>query len=389
MASENDPNGIVLFLGAGASSWAGYRTFLNFPAMFWPSGDEPSKLEVTDKERTLLKEIKSHLAKRRLAPTLDSYLAAIYDFQLFTSNSVSHTVLRERVLTSSVQWAGVQELRSLLMTIRDRICRLTAKHYREPLRKGPLDQIPRVYDFYQRLWDLAHGRLSVFTTNYDILPEYLFSNNPYFKSRRRGMDSGFSFDNGFPRFAESQLDGESDWPTFSAEEGQDGYSSGRVLKWHRLHGCVAWRHGGLGEREIYFDLRPTQSIPNFSERLCVSYRGHEEAYGRVPHSPAFRKLSEAVNQASMLVFIGFAFRDVDVMAVIGHSLDDVSRCGGKVPRVLVIDPQLTHSEALARVQRSMEAVAAPCIDWDENMFEIIPAMFPSETALNRIQQMNA
>lgn len=387
----SEQNSLVLFLGAGASSWAGYRTFLDFPAMFWPSGSDPSKLDVTDKERTLLDEIRGYLNKRRLPPTLDSYLAAIHEFQEFTSQSVSQTILRKRLLTSSLQWASIQELRQLLITIRNRVCRLTARHYRHRPNPRDPDAINQVYGFFDQLCGIPSSRLSVFTTNYDLLPEYLFSGCQHFKDQRpQGSLPPFDLVNGFPSLSDHwspDLPEQQPWVFQPSATVQSSAANRRVVVWYRLHGCVAWLHGGVGDDKIYFSLRDPEQIENFADKLCVSYPGHEQCYGLNPYAWAFQSLADAVVSARLIVFVGFAFRDTHVMAVIGRSLYELERANRRLPTVLIVDPQLTEQEVLSRITESQTAVAGPHAAWDKVNFEVLPVYFPDSRVCAKVKDL--
>ena len=383
-------NRIVLFFGAGASAWAGYKTFLNFPGMFWASGNEPAKLELTAKERGILDKVKIHLAKKHLSPTLDSYLAAIHEFKEFTDSSVSHTILRERFLTSSTQWATTLELRHLLMTVRDRVCRLTAMHYREPIAESAKHRIEEIYELFEALMDQSENKLILFTTNYDLLPEYLFSHHKYFAAHRGPYKApSFDFQNGFPSFADKKFEVSDDVDkrakfVEAPPDDPPGNNGSRILWCHRLHGCVAWLREGLKESRIYFDVRKPENVEHFADKLCVSYPGHEERYGWMPHANAFRCLAYSVVTAGTLVFVGFSFRDAEVIAVIGRSLHEADNAGRPLPRIVIIDPQLTLGEVRDRIEECLSRVAGPCIDWKKVDLKLLSELFPTAGLADRI-----
>jgi len=398
---------VIFFTGAGASAWAGYRTFMNFPSMFWPSGNDPAKLEVAEKERHLLKEMEVHLKKRHLPLTLDWYLYLIHQYQQVTSHIVSHTILRERILTGSAQWASVQELRRLLMTLKNRICRLTALHYRRPatleakIQQMGVDgvnldrkKIDTLYDTFRSVYGESVSEINIFTTNYDILPEYLFSDSEYFKALRGGDKSPFLLDNGFQGFDATSNFGEEKGRlilrgTASVEDEQDtGQEKPRIVV-HRLHGCVSWLHGNLGDEKIYFDMRDPVQIADFPEKLCVSYPGHEQLYGRRPYFSAFQALADSFRTARIAIFVGFSFRDVEIIAVVGRSLYSRVQKSSTFPRFIVVDPQLTVEEIRERISYAATATAGPTISWSNVSIKIVSATFPSDEATAGILELIA
>jgi len=383
---------IVLFFGAGASAWAGYRTFLSFPSLFWPAGTKPSELEATDREKALLDDLRLHIATRRTPPTLDSYLSLIRSYHAATSNLVSDTILRERLLKTSPQWAAVQDLRNLLLSVRERITKLTAAHYRNPPQVDD-SQVRLVFDFYEEIRARnSTGELQLFTTNYDLLPEYLFSRHKVFSGWRMRDErfaipeppfrlfNGFGSNTGLPDERQANLDG---WKTSldSRSErpiwvGIRPLGADQTLSCYRLHGCVGWLHGEVGDDNVYFDLQPPAQVRSFPDKLCVSYPGHEQLYGKNPHSEAFTALTVAIHQADTVIFVGYSFRDPEVASVIGSALH--SNGASRQTRFIIIDPQITKPEIEARLKRATEASAGACVEWSEISMRIIRTSFPTK-----------
>jgi hypothetical protein len=193
--------------------------------------------------------------------------------------------------------------------------------------------------------------------------------------------------NGFEDFEKRKLDDDKKQVFFMGTNGQAPSPANQTLEVHRLHGCVAWLHGPLKDENIYFSLQLPEVVPHFSNRLCVSYPGHEQEYGRHPHSPAYTALSQSVTDATVLIFIGFSFRDPDVISVIGKSLYDKSISQRETPVIIIIDPQLTKEEVMKRVDESLFCVAGPCADWHKMSIQIVNMPFPSEGLGSAIKEI--
>ncbi len=391
---------VALFFGAGASAWAGYKTFLTFPGLFWPSGKNPSKLEVTEKESHLLSEMKIYLNKKDYPLTLDRYLCLINEYKNVTNLSVSHTIIRDRLHSTTLEWASLQELRELLITLRDRICKLTAEHYREPISKNSKEDIEKVYEFFNIIFEKTNqNHIELFTTNYDILPEYLFSNNEYFKkirleflSEREKGDSKYKFiyDNNFEFFEEENDFNDSDRCIFKKPKNNEVNRAktelGRKIYCTRLHGCVAWLHGDIGDEKIYFRLTKPFEIDNFYSKLCITYPGHEECFGRTPHKEAYERLAKICKEVDSIIFIGFSFRDEEIISVIGNSIWFRKR----LPTFIVVDPQITKQEIIRRLYEARDKYAGPIPEWEELEKEniiLIMKKFPNDELSSQIKDI--
>ena len=163
--TKKQEESLCMFFGAGASTLGGYRTFLTFPHMFWPTSKEPAILNATDKERVLLYAIRRELERKKKALTLDEYLRILNDYNTVLQNIFSDEELRSRFSDSLLFFSRIQELNQLVQRAKTHICALTVQHYREPPSKLYYD---RMLSFYENIFK-HYRHIQLFTTNYDIV----------------------------------------------------------------------------------------------------------------------------------------------------------------------------------------------------------------------------
>lgn len=371
---------LTIFLGAGASTVGDYRTFLTFPHMFWPTSSEPAILTATDKERALLSSIRRELARKKRPATLDHFLAVLSEYNRVLQNILADEQLRNRFTDSLLFLARIQELNQVVQRARGHICELTVSHYRRPPSTGYIVRSARLY---KRLLD-AFGHLEIFTTNYDLVPEFLFSSNPWCKdllaawgvadeqnvrAEAMGLLSALrqaTFLNGFRDFSQAQQPCFGPWSR-EVYKSQDGESS-RLIELLRLHGCVAWYYQEHEQgKSVCFDVRPLESIKDVLSRLCVMYPGKDQSLGTDPHAYSFERLYDSCLRASVLLFIGFAFRDTDVIALIFTALRN--RPDRRV-KVVIVDPYVDSEDLKARIQEEGKSLALPILT-DFSLIDLI------------------
>jgi hypothetical protein len=172
--------------------------------------------------------------------------------------------------------------------------------------------------------------LPIFTTNYDLLFEDLFS--------EFGDSSKFTpkLVNGIPNCTK---DG-SIW----CEEEYKVQPAGIHL--YRLHGCVSWFWHPSEKNVVQYSRSDTLQHP--LANLCAIYPGSEVSLGLNPHVFGFRKLNELLLSCKIVVFIGFSFRDNDVI----HILLSANARREQSLKLVVVDPTLTSGSVIERLSNS-------------------------------------
>ena len=381
---------ITVIWGAGAAAFAGYRTFQNFPELFWPPREKRSVLQITTKEEILLSLIHKTLIKRKAATTLDSYLRVIQEYYTITEKLQSETILRDDLdFNQPLLWSNVTDLSSRLINLRNAICILTSKHYNDDslkelftnkeetspsvdvsLKKEFFNDCDNLIKFFQLIHNYQSSKLAVelFTTNYDVFLEHLF----WFKKEYNfnQIFEEWDFDNGFYvdeqayevdyKATDNNLKINGKIPWYIGDESQAVYckkmgdnfrkkaykktDTKHSLRVNRLHGFVGWIRANIGEKEIFFSIAPLKSFKSYHDRLCVCYPGHEDSLGNPPHIDSWRKFSIQLNKSHICIIVGFAFRDPDILNAIGRRLEISDRPF----RIIVIDPHISSKEPLLR-----------------------------------------
>jgi hypothetical protein len=116
------------------------------------------------------------------------------------------------------------------------------------------------------------------------------------------------------------------------------------LRLFRLHGCASWFYHHTGDEHIYYHRSEAaqQSVRN----LCAMYPGLERERGAGPHGHGFRAFYDVLQACELIVFIGFSFRDDDVMHVLLKALSE--RRGSL--KVLVVDNMYTAHNVQSRLE---------------------------------------
>lgn len=389
--AETGRRSLCVFLGAGASTLGGYRTFLTFPHMFWPTTTEPAILKATDRERSLLSAIHKELERKRRPLTLDQYLGILHNYHVVLENIFSDEELRSRFSDSLLFFARIQELNQVVQGAVARICRLTMDHYRRP---PELQYFQRVRAFYNFLFH-RYQDVELFTTNYDLVPEYLFSDNDSLVSarneawRRQGQEQDLAslaqqderlyreiqFINGFPGLSRVNAPNA---PNTDKHHWQrlvlEGRKSSKTLSLFRLHGCVAWyRVDGT----VCFDMSELDQVENYFDRVCVMYPGRAELIGRDPLAYSFERLYDACLMSPVILFIGFAFRDHDVASVVFSAIRQRLQNSENRTRIVIVDPYLDEDYFYARLDDVRKHIAAPLALRKENLdVRVVRSEFP-------------
>jgi len=337
---------VVLFLGAGASAFAGYHTFETFPDLLL--SDDIRRDEGLDplppRVCSFLHEVNDTLRVEHQPRTHDKFLWRLNEYAMLWRDLRTDGVLQARFLKDTEQWG---EFAQFDATTQDAISETdvtTVHHYGENRVRRATSSIgafQRVYEFYIELAKRNHKDrpyLPIFTTNYDMLIEDLHAVFCLGSRPQVPLVTGLgACDEGTP---------------WSRDEFTRHKCHGIHL--HRLHGCACWYYHGLGDEKTYFhrNHRPEARLAD----LCAMYPGREIFRGRDPHGFGFRQLNAALHQCRVLVFVGFSFRDDDVM----HLLLAVANERRQSPfRYLIVDPWLRDFDVIVNLRRASERSAFP------------------------------
>jgi len=359
---------IVVFLGSGASAFAGYHTFATFPDLIYDqtvrSQDGLPPLHSTT--ISLLEEIKDTLRKAAKPTTHDNYLWALTDYKRLWLTLRVDGVLQTRFLTSTNLWGQFAYFAQTTEDATNDITLTTLKHYStnrvleaQQREEFSFDAMRRVHMLYTILASINNSEipfLPVFTTNYDMLIEDLFSTfgntDPHALPLITGIPS-------------NSTEG-STWS--STQYFQTGLRP-HGLYLYRIHGCVCWFYHSFGDENVYFHRRDCmQQNPNM---LCAMYPGQESLPGVNPHGFGYRQFHEMLLSCECVVFIGFSFRDDDIM----HLVLSANSQRETPLNVIVLDPSIRETDVIANLEASSKRTPYPAKTLDVNKIKSIDARF--------------
>jgi hypothetical protein len=173
-------------------------------------------------------------------------------------------------------------------------------------------------------------RFQMIADNYDLLFEDLFASGSTMSQRNLPLITGIE-----------QVAAEGrPWSPSTYENGTRG------IHYYRLHGCVCWYYHGPTDRTVYYHR--TTPAPEKINNLCAMYPGRELYRGDDPHGYSFRRMEQALKQCEAAVFIGFSFRDDDVM----HILVVADACRSTPLPIIVVDPNLRRCDVMSRLEEA-------------------------------------
>jgi hypothetical protein len=338
---------VVLYLGAGASSFAGYQTFVTFPELLF--NDDLRKVEglppLSPNSARILTAIRESLRRNNKATTHDNFLWRLDGYTQFLRLNQCDEALQDFLRNNT----RLYDLHICTEQAINQICATTIGHYSLNRVAAARDSksivythLRRIYQLYCQLAQLNGDSpwLPVFTTNYDMLMEDL---DAEFGST---TDSRFPLTNGIDGLTTEKAP-----LTPSLLCSSDAATTGFNL-W-RLHGCVCWFYDPA-RSEIGF-LR-NRAIEQEKVRMCVMYPGNEtEHVGNDPYGFAFRSFYRHLQTCDLVVFIGFSFRDDDVMHVLLKALEE--RRGSL--RLLVVDPLYSSDDVRASLKGAASRTTMP------------------------------
>jgi hypothetical protein len=316
---------VILYLGAGASYFAGYHTFVNFPDLLFNADLRKSEgmPDLDLNSLRILQAIRKSLVENNKATTHDNFLWRLDGYNQFLRLNQSDIVLQDYM-------RGNNRLYDLFICTQQAISQISAStvhHYsskRVKLAKeangSVYENMCKVLSLYHRIGQIngTNATLPIFTTNYDMLLEDLVS-------EFAGQDKiPVGLVNGIPGLTTELM------PWDAREYAQP--SSQFTLHLHRLHGCVCWFRHDADDSNIYFHRY--DATQQQIDKLYAMYPGREARIGIGPHGNSFRTFYKRLQECDLVIFIGFSFRDDDVMHLLLKSL---SERRGRL-KILVVDP---------------------------------------------------
>jgi hypothetical protein len=368
---KRNNNKVSLFLGSGASAFAGYRTFRNFKDML----DNGSIRETENLPQLhpdtpgMVDEISNFLATCDREPTHDNLLWVLNDYKLVCSNLSKNHKLRNRF--ENRIHGQFSELERLVNDTIDDITRVSIHHYsRDRIEWAKQHNgsailasrdIMLFYDILAKYNSASRPRLSLFTTNYDLLIEDLFAHEIY--------QADYSLITGF---GPPPYDGKQ-WNV-------DEFKPRNVNSFHlwRLHGCAAWAYHEFRDENVYFH-RQDALQQNWRQNACVMFPGREIWRGNRPHAQGFHACYDSVLSSKGIVFIGFSFRDHDVI----HLLMVAGHHRLTPARIAIINPELNFDYVRARLQDAASTCTFPVMLPTEENVRIFRVRFGSEKVNHR------
>ena len=337
-----------VFLGSGASQFAGYRTFVTFPQLIFDhhlreqQGFPPLSPQVYQ----LLDAVRTSLANTVQPTTADNILRRLDNYRSLWNTVRQDPVLTSRIMRGVASWGNLARFSQLTEDAIGAITITTVRHYSQNLIQEARASDPAHYEMLRRLFALYRDlvvtnsqHLPVFTTNYDMLIEDLFSEFSRKRKDRIVLLNGF---------AGCQTEGgEWDDSLFHSKTGVP------ALHLYRLHGCVCWYYHGMGDEKVYFHRR--DALQRRESYLCAIFAGRDFYRGLTPYSAGFESLYKALLGSAVGIFIGFSFRDDEI----NHMLLSANLQRRTPLRLIVFDPVLAATDVVANLTESSKRTQFP------------------------------
>jgi len=336
---------VVLYLGAGASHFAGYKTFVDFPSLLFDNNlrELEGMPNLSKNPERILCAIKESLVRNNTPTTHDNFLWRLDGYNQFLRLNQCDDALQDFLRNSN----RLYDLHICTQQAIQQITATTIHHYslnrvEKAKRSYNLlyQSMKRVYSIYSAIAELNGNKpfLPVFTTNYDMLIEDLHAE---FCDQSK---HSFSLVNGIPGL----FDEEAKWNT-------DVYNK-RIMSGihlYRLHGCVCWFYHQPGDSHIYFHRR--NATEQETVRMRAMYPGNQSEIGSPPYGHAFIKFYRYLQVCKLIIFVGFSFRDDDVMHVLLKALEERK---GKL-KLLIIDPLYRSHDVVRKLEDAAQRTMFP------------------------------
>jgi len=344
--NNKKPPKVILYLGAGASYFAGYHTFVDFPDLLFNADLRKAEgmPDLNPNSERILKAIRESLRRNNQATTHDNFLWRLDGYSQFLRLNQIDPVLQDFIRESS-------RLYDLFLCTQEAISQIsttTVHHYSskrveraKAIDNTTYENMRKVLSLYSDIAAIngPDATLPIFTTNYDLLLEDLVA-------EFAGKDKiPVALVNGIPGLTRELM-------AWSLKE-YARQNSMSTFHLHRLHGCVSWFYHDIGDSNIYFHRKdaPQQQI----DKLYAMYPGREARIGIGLHGNSFRTFYQQLQVCDLVVFIGFSFRDDDVMHLI---LKALAERRGKL-KILVVDRVYNKDDVRNKLEDASHRTSFP------------------------------
>jgi SIR2-like domain len=338
---------VILYLGAGASHFAGYYTFVNFPELLFNADLRRSEHmpDLSPNSERILKAIRLSLERNNKPTTHDNFLWRLDGYtqllRLNQSDDVLQEFLRENTRLFDLHICTEQAIHQISAST---IHHYSSNQVQKAREAGQLtyENMRSVLALYRQI-AMFNGQdavLPVFTTNYDMLLEDLVDEFGC------PEDIRVSLSNGIPGRQKELM-------AWRSQEYNHRSDEAYKLYLYRLHGCVCWFYHDQGDSNIYFHRR--DATQQQIDKLYAMYPGREARVGLGPHGHSFRTFYQHLQVCDLVVFVGFSFRDDDVMHVL---LKALSERRGKL-KLLVADRLYTTADIKMKLEDASHRTTFP------------------------------
>ena len=280
----------ALFLGAGASAFAGY-----------PTTEE------------LMDHVRERVEKRRYEPNRDkgcqNYIASVIDNSVYSDVEKLYDGIERTINTYTnpnckpiigglkdnntgiCREQIIKELKYLLSTIRDILLESFV------VSSGYHESIKLMYDKTRSAMKIkGTTELRVFTTNYDLVME------------EYAKQAGYEIVNGFRPHGHLRTVWDDVWKP-RAERSMYMIKLHGSMSWYRDAGGHIMEIGGIQDRDIDHDvmIAPTEGMKN---------------YGREPFPALMDHFKKEMERVDVLLAIGSSYRDEEIVSIIKDRLED-------------------------------------------------------------------
>lgn len=361
---------VILYLGAGASCFAGYHSFVTFPELLFNRqlrADE-NMPDLSQSSERILTAIRESLRRNNKATTHDNFLWRLDGYTQFLRLNQCDDALQDFLRNAS----RLYDLHICTEQAINQISATTIRHYSlnrveraRTTQSIRYENMRRVHDLYSRIAALNGDPpwLPIFTTNYDMLLEDLVAEFGESCGHQPGLV------NGIPGLTTDQAG----WtPVLFQTKAQ--VPAGFYL-W-RLHGCVCWFYNEA-RSEVCFQRKGAAEQEKV--RLCTMYPGNETEYvGNDPYGFAFRSFYRHLQTCDLVVFIGFSFRDDDVMHVLLKVLEERQ---GRL-KLLIVDPLYSHYDVCGNLKGAASRTTMPFRVPEPSEMDSLQMLFGENTELD-------
>ena len=309
--NNKKPPKVILYLGAGASYFAGYHTFFDFPDLLFDAKLRKAEgmPDLDPNSERILIAIRDSLAQNNQATTHDNFLWRLEGYNQFLRLNMIDPALQGFIRDSS----RLYDLSTCTQEAISQISTTTVRHYgSKRVEQAKLadsltyENMRKVLCLYHAIAEIngPEATLPIFTTNYDLFMEDLVT-------EFAGKDKiPVALINGIPGQTKELMA----WN----EREYSRQNSLSTFHLHRLHGCVSWFYHDQGDNNVYFHRKDAAQQP--INKLYAVYPGREARIGIGPHGNSFRTFYQQLQVCDLVIFIGFSFRDDDVMHVLLKAL---------------------------------------------------------------------